>query len=138
MIEIENVYNLVCIILGLLVIGEATALLIGMNLAGTGGKEWLSIKNYIILIFDIMTGLLIIPLIMNIFDKNSTIFLVILLISIFILHLYRDIEYFMPIINKFCINFPLFVFNNIKLILSLFCIGINIYILITVAKINLY
>ena len=70
MIEIEKIYNGMCIILALLVIGEALALIIGINLSGSEGKEWLSLKNSFLLIIDIIMGLLAFIFILIDFKKN--------------------------------------------------------------------
>ena len=128
MIEIEKIYSGTCIILALLVIGEALALIIGMNLSGSEGKEWLSLKNSFLLIIDIAMGLLALILIFMNSKKKLLIFIIIVVIIICVSHFYREIEYFLIISNKFCINLPLFIFNSLKLILSLICIIFGIYV----------
>lgn len=122
MIEIDIIYRGTCVVLAFLVIGEALALIIGMNLSGSEGKEWLSLKNSFLVIIDIITGLFTFILIIIDSKENFTIFIIIILIIICSSHFYRELEYFLIISSKFCINFPLFIFNSLKLILSLLCI----------------
>ena len=115
------------IILCLLVIGEALALIIGMNLSGFEGNEWLTLKNYLFLLLDIALGLIIFILTLEHTKKDYYLYILVLLTILFISHLYREIEYFFEIIDKFCANIPLFIFNNIKFFLLISCICINLY-----------
>ncbi len=128
MIEIEKIYNGMCIVLALLVIGEALALIIGMNLSGSEGKEWLSLKNSFLLIIDIIMGLLAFIFILIDSKRKFSILVIVILTIICATHFYREIEYFLNVSNKFCINLPLFIFNSLKLTLALICIIFGLYI----------
>ncbi|MBY9007494.1 MAG: hypothetical protein KGD63_12120 [Candidatus Lokiarchaeota archaeon] len=116
------------IIFSLIVIGEASALIIGMNISSQEGYNWLTLKNYVIIILDIVLGIIIFFLILNNKGINNYLYIIFFLIIIVVTHLYRDFEFFYDINDKFCFNMPLFLVNNLKLILSIGCISLVTYI----------
>jgi len=78
------------IILNLLVIGEALALLIGMNFSGLEGEKWLFKKNILIIFLDIIFGLIIFIFILSNKKYNYSALISFLLFLIIVTHLYRD------------------------------------------------
>ena len=112
---------------GLVVFGEALALLVGMHILGERDNPWTSLKNDVFLATDIIAGLVLVYFAFkadNVFAPaifwTATI---ILLIS----HGYRDAEYFLDLDNKFCSNVPLMIFNNVKLLglLGMLIVGLR-------------
>ncbi|MFW9919008.1 MAG: hypothetical protein ACFFED_05370 [Candidatus Thorarchaeota archaeon] len=103
--------------IALLVIGEAFALLIGMNTISTKAKEWLTLKNNLLLAADVITGGMILFLLL--FESNAlfttSVFYVAMAVIIFT-HVWRDIEYLFRVPFTFLANSGLFAMNNIKLV----------------------
>ncbi len=107
--DIEQIFSLV---LGLVVLGEAVLLFIGMYLPAKKDNEWKNRFNLNTLLIDLTFGLIII---FNAFEKMPLVIIAIL--ALIVTHLYREIEYFKK--NKksrFITNMPLFAVNTIKLI----------------------
>ncbi len=118
------------LILGLMIAIEALLLFVGMNYLAKSAeaKEWSSFKHNFILMIDIATGigLVILSLLPEIFKSLLFYFL---LAIILISHLYRNVDYFISQDIKFLHNKNLFIFNNIKLLISILSIilGLLLY-----------
>jgi hypothetical protein len=107
--------KIITAVTGLLMVGEAIALLVGtlQSVGDAGG--WLTLKNGLLLQVDIITGigLILVALLVKDFPR-SPIFYTVALIAV-LTHVFRDWEYFNGGQNVFLENMVLFVFNNIKL-----------------------
>jgi hypothetical protein len=100
---------------GLIMVGEAIALLIGTLQTVGDADGWLSFKNGLLLQVDIITGvsLILVALVVKDFPR-SPIFLTVALIAV-AAHIFRDWEYFNGGRNVFLANLGLFALNNVKL-----------------------
>lgn len=113
---VSEITRWLSLILGLVVTGEALALLVGMNLPSPGLSTWSTFKNNGLVLIDVITGIMIIYFSWRKDIDNSIYQIVILLILI--LHSYRSWEYIYHPFNMFCVNLPLFIVNNVKLFFS--------------------
>ncbi len=103
-------------LIGLVIVGEAVALFVGMHILSERSNPWICWKNDFLLGVDILTGtgLLYFAVVnsrLNPFHLVS-LFIVLALLT----HGYRAWEYQANVSHGFCVNVPLFVFNNIKLL----------------------
>lgn len=107
------------LILGSVVTGEALALLVGMNLPSPRVSAWSTLKNNGLALVDVITGIVLIYVFWrkNVLDRS--IYLIVFTL-ILVLHGYRSWEYFYIPFNRFCVNRPLFIVNNVKLFTSFF------------------
>jgi hypothetical protein len=100
---------------GIVIAGEALALLVGMHVLSTGDSPWISLKNDLLSVLDILAGVgLVIVVAMNRDIYASGIFYVLVFIAV-VAHGYREWEYLVRAVNAFCANAPLFAVNNFKL-----------------------
>jgi hypothetical protein len=100
---------------GLLMVGEAVALLLGaLQTTGDSGG-WLSLKNGLLLQVDIITGvgLILIALLVKDF-LDSPIFYVVMVVAV-MTHVFRDWEYVNGVQNMFLANLNLLILNNVRL-----------------------
>ena len=102
-------------ILAILLLGESLALLFGVFLIGEGKKSWASNKNLLFLIVDIICGVLLLEFAIH---QTSVSWFWLLLGIIYPTHAFREYEYLARVEAPFCSNLPLFIMNNIKIILS--------------------
>ena len=110
-----NIEQLISFLLGLIIVGEAIFLFIGIYILGKKQNDWKTRFNLNTLLIDITFGMIII---FNAFEKM--IFIVIAVAALIITHLFREIEYFnTEKKNRFIFNLPLFIVNSIKLIFLL-------------------
>jgi hypothetical protein len=107
-----NIEQIISLLIGILVVGEAILLLIGMYGINKKHNEWKTRFNTNTLLIDVAFGMIIFfNAIENMPYKEVAI--VVLIIT----HLYREIEYFYKEKkNRFIFNFPLFIVNTVKLI----------------------
>lgn len=105
------------LLLGMVVTGEALALLVGMNLPSPGLYAWSTFKNNGLALVDVITGIIIAYFSWRKGIMDNSIYLSAILL-ILVLHSYRIWEYFYHPYNPFCVNLPLFIINNVKLLLS--------------------
>ena len=106
---IEQILSLV---LGLIVVGEAVLLFIGMYLPGKKENEWKNRFNLNTLLIDLTFGLIII---FNAFEHMPLVIIAIL--ALIVTHLYREIEYFKKTKkSRFITNGLLFAVNTVKII----------------------
>ncbi|MFW9921815.1 MAG: hypothetical protein ACFFDW_00815 [Candidatus Thorarchaeota archaeon] len=118
--------KLVNIFLGLLITGEALALIIGMNI-NTDGNEWLTTANYTLLAIDLVSGILIAALSFKLEKKKYLAVLFFTLAVIVGSHIFRNIDFVTNPENHFVFNVPLLIFNNVKLLGALYSIALIFY-----------
>jgi len=104
------------ILLAMLLIGEALALWAGMHWLSKGGNDWASYKNTVLLLLDAACGLLL--MLGYAFRLPEAIFWVVFTVMV-VTHALREYEYLSLKPHPFCSNLPLFMMNNIKLVLSM-------------------
>ncbi|MBN1579759.1 MAG: hypothetical protein JXA89_03590 [Anaerolineae bacterium] len=104
------------ILTGLVIAGEALALVVGMHLLSPAGNPWISLKNDLLLVLDIVAGLGLIIIAATAKDTDVPGILYVLLLVSAVAHGYREWEYLARVGNAFCANAPLFVVNNAKLV----------------------
>jgi hypothetical protein len=102
------------VVTGGLIAGEGLALLIGMHFLSKGDNSWISPKNDILLGADLITGAGLVYLALSKDNFHQSNWFYILSSVAIISHGFREWEYFFGHHNKFCINLPLFILNNIK------------------------
>ena len=104
------------LIIGVLLIGEAFALAIGVFIVGKGRSDWNTKPNRLFLISDIVGGLVL--LLNSFFTFQGFTFLIglVLLLLIFS-HFKRTLDYFARVEKRFCANKALFLMNNLKIII---------------------
>ncbi len=103
-------------LVGLLIFGEACALLVGMHFLSSRSNPWISLKNDLFLGVDIITGLGLLFCAVAAAGTAPGVAAYIFLAAAALTHGYRLWEYAAGAANRFCINLPLFVFNDIKLV----------------------
>jgi hypothetical protein len=107
-----NTEQIISLLLGLLIVGEAIMLLIGMYVISKKQNEWKTRFNTNTLLIDVAFGTIII---FNAIESMP--YKVVAIVVLIITHLYREIEYFYKEKkNRFIFNLPLFIVNTIKLI----------------------
>ena len=104
------------ILLGILLVGEAAALLIGTCVLGKSGRPWISFKNILFLLLDILSGTM---LLLSVLFKFPEIIYWLIFIVVIFSHAFREYEYLALQKQPFCSNLPLFIVNNVKVVLSL-------------------
>ena len=123
-----GLFKTVTIITGVLVAGEALALLAGMYFLSPRPNAWISALHTGMIILDILCGAgLIILILLKASSLRNGLLLTTGLVS-FAAHIYREWEYLAsPTANRFLTNTPLFVVNNVKLIGLILIAGILIH-----------
>jgi hypothetical protein len=96
---------------GLLIAGEAVALWLGMHIFSTQPNPWISLKNDALLLVDMATG---VALVSQWRLPGIAVTCGLAGIALFA-HGYRAWEYCAKDRRAFCVNAPLFLFNNVKL-----------------------
>lgn len=96
-----------------LMFGEAVALLIGSYVVSKKKLPWLSKKNLILLILDIVLASVILISLPQLGYLPLIVFIASVLLGIGT-HIYRTEEYFSKRTNKFCDNQALFIVNILK------------------------
>lgn len=102
---------------GFVILGEAFALILGMHLLSRGENPWATKKNNLLLGLDVLFG---ITFLWAIFVDDGYLIQAILLgttVIHILSHAYRSWEYGAKRPNPFCTNLPLFMVNDVKLIL---------------------
>jgi hypothetical protein len=113
---IKYQYNMYTILLGTLLVGEAVALFIGMHVLSKKHNSWISNKNSLLLILDIGCGTM---LLISVLVKIPEVFFWLIFIMVVLSHSFREYEYLSLQKQPFCSNLPLFIANNVKMVLSL-------------------
>ena len=109
-----NAIKIVILLIGLVIVGEALALLVGMHILSERVNPWISFKNDLLLAFDFFSGAALVFLSLRNSDPGGLIFWIAAGLAL-VTHAYRDWEYLIQAANLFCLNLPLFVVNNFKL-----------------------
>ena len=110
-------FKVVTLLTGSAIAGEAIALLVGMVMLSPQPNSWITWRNILLLILDIICGIGMIGLMLLWRGNFRNILLSGLVVIAFSSHAYRDWEYFLSKTDdRFLINNPLFVLNNVKLI----------------------
>jgi hypothetical protein len=104
------------ILLGLLLVGEALALFVGMCVLSKGGNPWNTYKNFIFLFLDILCGTI---LLLSVLLKFPEVIFWIVFILVVLSHAFREYEYLSLQEQPFCNNLLLFMVNNVKIVLSM-------------------
>lgn len=104
------------ILLAMLLIGEALTLWAGMHGFSRGGDGWSSPKNNALLLLDAICGLY---LLLGLIIKLPEVIFWFVFAVIVTSHALREYEYLSLKPHSFCSNLPLFMMNNIKLVLSM-------------------
>jgi hypothetical protein len=108
------ILRIVTVLVSLLVVGEATALAIGMHIIKKSESPWISLKNDLLLAMDIVVGLLLILLAYDGATFPQPVWFPLFAIVGLITHLFRIWEYLAGRASAFCHNRPLFILNNFK------------------------
>ena len=103
-------------LLEILLVGEAMALYIGTLKFGQSSNPWISSKNILLLFLDIFCGTM---LLVSEFWKFPEIIFWMIFMIVVISHAFREYEYLSLQKQPFCSNLPLFMVNNVKIVLSL-------------------
>ena len=109
-------FKMTALLTGMVVAGEALALLVGMHLLSKGDNSWISAKNDLFLALDIVAGLGLVYLALAHRGSAWPYALYSLVGLALLTHGYREWEYLARAGNPFCANAPLFVLNNLKLV----------------------
>ena len=109
-----NATKIITLLTGLVIVGEALALLIGMHFLSGRDNPWVSFKNDLLLALDIFTGSALVFLSLRNGVPGNPIFWIMSGLTL-LTHAYRDWEYLVQAANQFCLNLPLFLVNNFKL-----------------------
>jgi hypothetical protein len=106
-----NLIQIVSLGLGLLIIGEAVFLFIGIYITGKKENDWKTGFNLNTLLIDAAFGAIIL------FNASETMPYIIFAVPVLIVtHLFREIEYFkLDKKSRFLFNQQMFVVNSIKL-----------------------
>jgi hypothetical protein len=109
--------KVITITTGLVVAGEAAALLVGMYILSPQPNPWISGRNSFWVGLDIVCGIGLICLILMPESSLRDGLLMALALIATGSHAYREWEYFASsAASRFLVNVPLFVLNNVKLI----------------------
>ncbi len=107
-----NVEQIISLLLGILIVGEAILLFIGVYVIGEKENEWKTGFHANTLLMDIAFGMIII---FNAIENMP--FKEVAIGALIITHLFREIEYFYKEKeNRFIFNFPLWIVNTVKLL----------------------
>ena len=107
-----NIEQIMSFLLGVIIVGEAILLLIGMYLIGKKDHDRRTGFNINTLLIDLAFGTIIL---FNAFENMT--FIIIAIPALIITHLYREIEYFKKDKKSRLSNsYSLFIVNSIKLI----------------------
>jgi hypothetical protein len=100
---------------GLVILGEAVALLVGMHVSSERDNPWISVKNDVLLLADLLTGagLIYLALTQETLSRSALFYSITALALL--AHGYREWEYAANALNKFCLNAPLMIVNTVKL-----------------------
>lgn len=108
-----STHNIVLLLTGLLICGEAAALLIGTGLVIKPRPKWLTPKNFAFLADDLFFGTILALIAVGVLTAPWIFWLSI--VSTFLSHAWRDAEFVARFPNRFCQNSALFLINNLKL-----------------------
>jgi hypothetical protein len=121
----ELPFKITTLLTGLVIAGEALALLVGMHFLSEGPNPWVSFKNDLFLVLDIVAGLGLVYLALAHRGPGWPYGLFTLAGLALLTHGYREWEYLAGAGNPFCANAPLFIVNTVKLVglVAVFVLG---------------
>jgi hypothetical protein len=119
-----SVFRIVSILIGVIIVGEALALVVGIYVLSRDRDPWISGKNDLMIYLDIFSGAILIYIaVSGRADTTAVIGFWGAVHLALAAHAYREWEYLAKLANAFCSNVPLFVMNNVKLLgLALVCV----------------
>jgi hypothetical protein len=122
-----NATKIVTLLTGLVIVGEALALIVGMHFLSGRDNPWISFKNDLLLILDIFSGLALVFFSLHNDVSGNLVFWIVFGLAL-LTHAYRDWEYLVKAANQFCLNLPMFIINNLKLagVITLFLLIIYV------------
>ncbi|MBD3189476.1 MAG: hypothetical protein GF308_02480 [Candidatus Heimdallarchaeota archaeon] len=126
----ERMLKITNLLLAIVLLGEALALLFGRLFFIPGGTDWLTIANITLLSLDLAMGVSLLLLFVLTFklDKKTILLLLFFILATIVgSHIYRNIDFAINSSTAFAFNFPLLIVNNLKLIASLYSIGLVSY-----------
>ena len=118
-----HTFKIIAVLTGLVIAGEAAALLIGMHLLVRPTSPWLTPKNNALAVIDVISGVILVALTLT--GNAPGLFYATAALAL-ITHSFRDWEYLSSIKNPFVFNLPLFIINNLKLVGALAAIALKI------------
>jgi hypothetical protein len=101
---------------GIVIAGEALALVLGMHVLSPGGNPWISLKNDLLLGLDIVVGAGLLIVAANRGSPPASGIFYVLVCTALVTHGYREGEVLARAGNAFCANAPLFAVNSLKLV----------------------
>lgn len=104
-------FKVVTVLTGLVIAGEALALVVGMHILSPGNNPWISLKNDLLLGLDLIagTGLIVLATV------STGAYIPMVLFADFHRDYHTWISY-MGLAQPFCANVPLFAVNSLKLL----------------------
>jgi hypothetical protein len=112
----DLLFKIATLLTGLVIAGEAFALLVGMRFLSEGHNPWISFKNDLFLVLDIVAGLGLVYVALAHRGSGWPYALYSLVGLALLTHGYREWEYLAGSSNAFCANVPLFIVNTVKLV----------------------
>jgi hypothetical protein len=109
-------FKITTLLTGLVLAGEALALLVGMHFLSESHNPWISLKNDLFLALDIVAGLGLVGLALAHRGSGWPYALYSLVGLALLTHGYREWEYLAGASNPFCANAPLLIVNTVKLV----------------------
>jgi hypothetical protein len=103
------------VLTGLVIAGEALALVVGMHVLSPGDNPWVSLKNDLFLGLDVVAGVGLVIVAASRGGSSAPGLLYALLCTALVTHGYREGEVLARAGNAFCANAPLFAVNTLKL-----------------------
>jgi hypothetical protein len=122
----DRIFRWTCLILALILLIEGAALFIGIAI-GDPGNEWVNITNILFVVIDILVAAGLLRIVFRRQDLERPMLPFLLLFITIITHIYRGIEYFLPIQTRFLFTEVLFIVNGVKLGLALGALVIGLY-----------
>ncbi len=116
--------TIMTLLTAVLMIGATFALLFSTHTLGKQRSPWSLMKNFFLLITDVVIGLIMGLFVISKYGVLSNLDGVV--VFALLTHGYRDWEYLTGISNAFCTNRPLFIVNNAKIIGLLVILGVRI------------
>ena len=110
-----NRVQIITTLLGLIISGEAVALLFWVWVRHPH-HPWLLIKNKLLLLTDVITGFMMSLMILHNLPHGSHALFTAALFVLLSTHLFRTLEYIGPAVHPFCFNRGLYCANVFKLL----------------------
>jgi hypothetical protein len=108
-------FKVISVLTGAVVAGEAAALLVGVYILGGAENPWISAKNSLFLVLDVLMGLGLVYLALAARGAAwPAVFYSTVAVAL-LSHGYREWEVLVNASNPFCANTPLLVVNNFKI-----------------------